>query len=86
MLKGYLRALIDRYYRSYEIALRNRDSVKAGMFKGVCDDLADMMEYMDEANNPQEKPNSNGKHVAMVFVGKSADFAEYLKREGVKLQ
>lgn len=85
MLKGYLRALIDGYYRSYEIALRNGDSVRAGMFKGVCDDLADMMEYMNEADKPQENPNSKGKHVAMVFVGKSADFAEYLKK-GVKLQ
>lgn len=78
MLKGYLRALIDRYYRSYEIALKNKDSEKAAIFNDICDDLTDMMHYINEI----DKPNSKGKHVVSVFVGKSAEFGEFLKDKG----
>lgn len=82
MLEGYLRALIDSYRRSYEIALKSNDKSRAFIFKGMLNALVDMADYMKELDAPKDKipEEPKGKHIELVFAGKMADLPEFLKR------
>jgi len=83
MLEGYLRALIDSYHRSYEIALKGKDKSRAFIFKGILNDLLGMANYMKELDSPKDEvpEEPKDKHMELVFAGKMSDLPEFLKKK-----